>query len=1497
MNARLLRITAVGTLLLGVAAALPTHAQPVLQRSANGLQVSAPNGYATVVRDDLVLRSEAGPVKWGRQWDGQEWKFNPQWESLSSSWKNLTGSQSADTTGATVGGAGSGGGSSGGAATATTGASGSGSGGGGCWVWVDEDWQPSYGTTLIGGLPQAEPAVPGRMTPFNRVMGEASAEQQSYPPLQRVSVDYASLCAGAAVGMPAAVDVEGIRRINELYLGDSGRYAFSNRSVLEKRAVQQVAPQGASVVQASLATGQITLSPQRNDKGFRWIDKAGDWIDYNTQGQAVAYGDRNNNTVWLVRDDSGRLRGVVDPRGRVLYTLHYTGELLTEVRDHPVAGLASDLPARSVKYGYDERNRLVQVTDVRGNVTKYAYNVSNRLVQITDAEGRLEELAYAGDAVSKHTAADGGVTDFVFEYDDVNKQFISKITGPLTEAGRRVEDLTHNRSGKLVRQIVNGRTEQEVRYDTGARAEISTNARGFSTRTVRNEFDEVVRTEHTDGAVEQRAYSALHLQLTQEVDALGVKTAYEHDARGNLLKKTEAVGLAEQRETRHEVNANGQIVRITKVGRVEVDGTVTPDAVWQIAYDAMGQVSQTTDPEGAVRRYVYDRAGNLRSYTDPRGKVTTYEVDAMGKMTRHSDEVGTLRSYTLDKLGQVVAVTDGAGQTERRKLDAMSRIIERTNAVGGIHRWRFNGAGRVVETTDEDGRILQREHDNFHQVLRLVDGAGNVTTFDRTLPDGSNGGMLGSLGQPTRIDLPTHTQQMRYDARERLSRRSLVYAQGGVERTSTTTYTHDLMGRLATETDPSGQVRRHRHDPLGQRIETTDALGGVSRWRHDARGNVVAYTDALGRVHRFAHDLNDRIVAEVRPLGQTVRYRYDALGNLVEKTDVDGTRHQHTHDARSRLVRTEVRKDDVLLRTLTYTWDAGNRITAWRDTDHVRSQTSEGRASWDASGRKLSETFTYPAGQQLGYSQQFSPAGKRTQLTWPDGTVFQMGHSPLGELASVDVPGEGNLSVQAFKWKQPERITLPGGGTQQRGHDGLGNLTDLQVRTPGQQATLQLTQRFGLRQELDARERTDTLGTASSTRSESFLHDAALRLTTVQTDFTGMSRTTESFTLDGVDNRVDHSRLPGPWTYDENHRLTQAGAGTCGGTGTVCFQWDGNGNLVQKTEAAQRVTLLRYDAFNRLSEVSLRVAGGSEVLVARYGHDPMDHRLWKEQHADRAGKPLAQPVRTLYLHGDEGLLAEATQALERQTDGSLLPVAAPRLIAQYLPRQGAPFSTGPLLARLADAQGGDTVAYFHNDHLGTPLQLTDKTGQVLWAAHTEAFGRALPLGLPAGAKTVVQPLRLPGQFEDAETGLHQNWRRQYDPDTGRYLSADPIGLEGGRNLYVYASASPLSHFDATGEETCGSGWNEPLVPDNPLTYSFSDCCQNHDDCYGQCGGPSKQTCDGNFCGCMRTECTRSGMAVSRWTCRRLAGLYCSAVTNMGGSAYDDARRKCGKPDC
>ena len=113
-----------------------------------------------------------------------------------------------------------------------------------------------------------------------------------------------------------------------------------------------------------------------------------------------------------------------------------------------------------------------------------------------------------------------------------------------------------------------------------------------------------------------------------------------------------------------------------------------------------------------------------------------------------------------------------------------------------------------------------------------------------------------------------------------------------------------------------------------------------------------------------------------------------------------------------------------------------------------------------------------------------------------------------------------------------------------------------------------------------------------------------------------------------------------------------------------------------------------------------------------------------------------------------------------------------------------------------DAAGtyqGTTVTYLYADHLGTPRIGTDASKAITWRYQSDAFG----VGTPSGTASV--RLRMPGQIDLGILGIGYNYFRDYDPQVGRYVQSDPIGLDGGINTYAYAGNNPISFVDPTGE--------------------------------------------------------------------------------------------------
>ncbi|WP_178081863.1 RHS repeat-associated core domain-containing protein, partial [Pseudomonas sp. B20(2017)] len=104
--------------------------------------------------------------------------------------------------------------------------------------------------------------------------------------------------------------------------------------------------------------------------------------------------------------------------------------------------------------------------------------------------------------------------------------------------------------------------------------------------------------------------------------------------------------------------------------------------------------------------------------------------------------------------------------------------------------------------------------------------------------------------------------------------------------------------------------------------------------------------------------------------------------------------------------------------------------------------------------------------------------------------------------------------------------------------------------------------------------------------------------------------------------------------------------------------------------------------------------------------------------------------------------------------------------------------------------------YYQLDHLGTPQELTDYSGEIVWSAKYSAYGKVTSLEL-ATEDYLNQPLRFQGQYFDDESGLHYNRHRYYDPEVGRYLTPDPVKLAGGLNQYRYVP-NPTGWVDPLG---------------------------------------------------------------------------------------------------
>ncbi|WP_306426934.1 RHS repeat domain-containing protein [Burkholderia sp. AU6039] len=204
----------------------------------------------------------------------------------------------------------------------------------------------------------------------------------------------------------------------------------------------------------------------------------------------------------------------------------------------------------------------------------------------------------------------------------------------------------------------------------------------------------------------------------------------------------------------------------------------------------------------------------------------------------------------------------------------------------------------------------------------------------------------------------------------------------------------------------------------------------------------------------------------------------------------------------------------------------------------------------------------------------------------------------------------------------------------------------------------------------------------------------------------------------------------------------------------------------EEPEAHPEVTRYRYDGSHQL--VAIEHVDGAR---SEYEYDALGRRVAK--HHTQAGGARQT---TLFMWDGDWMMQEVRTGCTSHEDQAVT----------YVPH---PDHEGPL-TRLAEGQAWHYVT----DHLGTPQELYDEQREVVWAADLSAYGRSAR----TLAHGVDNPIRFPGQYYDQESGLHYNRFRYYDPLVGRYINQDPIGLDGGPNLYDYSYSAPTIAYDPTG---------------------------------------------------------------------------------------------------
>lgn len=563
-------------------------------------------------------------------------------------------------------------------------------------------------------------------------------------------------------------------------------------------------------------------------------------------------------------------------------------------------------------------------------------------------------------------------------------------------------------------------------------------------------------------------------------------------------------------------------------------------------------------------------------------------------------------------------------------------------------------------------------------------------------------------------------------------------ANTGTTTATVTDYGWNLQDGLTSVTDPRALATTYGPDGLGNVKTQTSPDSGASTFTFDAKGNVTASVDARGKTTTFTYDNLDRLTAIGYPTGTGTTFEYDGGGS--PNAAAAGELTKITDESGQ----------------TTYGYDSMGRLTT--KTVVIGTRTFSVGYSWGDSGTALDKltAITYPSGSRVNYgydSKGFVNAISVNAVN-SNGVGFTATTSTL--LGSVTYNAENQPT--GWQWSDGKARTI--------GYDSQGQVVSYTLGDPngaGNKAGSLRTLTRDPAGRITAYSHTNN-GSAVTSLDQSFAYDSLNRLT-AHTQASG----TTAYTYDATGNRTAKTVGGTPYTNtvaSTSNRLTQVqnplgtnsisydAAGNITGDGSITFGYSDRGRMSSATTAGGTVTYV-YNALN----LRVRKSAATSLVPTGQSHFVYDENGQLLGEYDASGNPLYE---TIYL--------------------GMVPV-------------GALKQTG--------TAGGNNLAVsvynVHSDQIATPRLITQQDHTIVWRWDgAEAFGATAPDQNPSNLGTFAYNQRFPGQTYDNETGLFQNWNREYNARLGRYTQSDPIGLAGGINTFLYVDGDPLSNFDPEG---------------------------------------------------------------------------------------------------
>jgi RHS repeat-associated protein len=804
------------------------------------------------------------------------------------------------------------------------------------------------------------------------------------------------------------------------------------------------------------------------------------------------------------------------------------------------------------------------------------------------------------------------------------------------------------------------------------------------------------------------------------------------------------------------VDASGRNVILTKGadGRV---ASVTDPASRQFSflYDADGNLTSITDPLGNSTTLQYDSNNHLAALADPkkntllhasynadgtvasyteRGETWTVAYNPSASTTSETDSNGNRWTYVYNSVGSITQTIDPAGNTTLRVYDANFNPVQYTDQNGHTTVTSYDLNGNPLTVTDALGATVTATYDPVLNVpLTVKDRVGNVTSFAYD----SHGNMT------TIVDASGNVRQYRYNSAGQLI--ALVDAAGNSTSISydnngnptkwvdplgnSASAVYDILGNAVTTSDANGKTTQFSYDADLRLTQSVDSTGGTVLYQYDQSGNLTSLTTPNTGSVLYQYDSLNRVTQVTNPVGRLSTYTYDKKDNVSSKTDANGIRTSYSYDRVERLL-TKTGSD-----TVSYVYDKAGQVSTLTNSATALSFV------YDAANRLIqARTSTSGVQPNTTIAYTYDANGQRRTRTDPSGDVTNYTFDALSRLTSLQAPSGETYTFTYDNLSHRTGLVGPLGRSVAYSWDAAGRLVSIADQASTGNVIFSYTRdRVG-----------NILSSVGNTGSTIYNYDPLSRL--IAATHSG-AQPAESYVYDAMDNRVG-SAGGFTYSYDLANRLAA--------DSTYNYSYDGNGNLIRKTERASgRATVYTYDSDNRLTGVTT-----PQGLAATYRYDGLGRRISK----------TIGGLTTAYIYDGSDIVAEYSGG---------------NLAATYL--------HGPGVDEVLSAKRSGTTFYLQRDALGSVVQTFSAAG-VSSSYQYDSYGK-----ITAQTGSTPTSFAYTGREYDVESGLYYYRARYYDPGVGRFISEDPVAFRAGKNFYSYVGANPINRTDPSGaciEDAC-----------------------------------------------------------------------------------------------